>query len=1026
MIPYPLLTSPGSPSGSPSASGAASPSGGGAGVTGLLIDQLTVKPTSAISTFRKLRTAYNGAFVTQAGGLISGIPDQSVNARNYAQATGANKPLTSHFGDGGVMGIRLDTNAKYLSGALLSALMTASTGTIVALAYVDLSNTTAPAGTANTGAGVIADTAEGGQLWAGYNTGALKFGAQGFDGGYKNTANLSPAHDQPAVMIWQHGSGTLTVMDAAGNTQTVAMGDITYGAFNHLIGTSDGKTMIGRVFEVLTFDQVLGAGDLATINAWMAGWINGLIVDVSGFPSAANTGFTGALTTQTGDITLSTPGQVYQNNDLTGKITVNANNITIQNCRVLANGDYVIIISDGITGTIVQDCEIYSTNVVSGITALHGDGTFRRNNIHNVENGITVSTNAVITDNYIHDLAGAVDSHFDCIECNGLQTRVVISHNTLLNPTTQTSAININDGFGASSNILVDNNYCTGGAYTIYVAGASADLTGITVSNNVIDKGAIGYLNIVNATPVEYGNRNYRTGHPVLGQANARLDYSDRAMATLNAIGDSIVFGDYASDTAHQWLDVFAFAYSATATNNGIEGTVLQNSMDGAGNARANNGRDRFYAAMTGANKKAFAVVAYGFNDARYVNAPSTFNVAAYLSDYREVLSGLRAAGYAQTDILVVAPYYITDTGLITGSAGFTGQTRAGFHAFVDAAATIAAEFGVYYFDAYAYMLANGADALLGNNALGGDIIHPNDTGHAVIAAGGLKAPRATAVAPTLAVASAAAGQLDVTVGVVAGAVSYEIAASLDRVFTFPFTYAGSSRSHSFTGLLKASYWARARAVFLDGSKGPWGFSAQQAVAAAAGVFLTDNFIDFESQVVTSHTGELGGTWTLQTGNTPANAAVLNDGYLWGASSTDVYKASGVPASADYYVEAVVTLLGTINAADNIGVTGRAASAANTYYFARFSQAAGGWQLFKNVAATVTQLGATWVEAFGTGPHTVRLTMTGTTIGLKLDGTDRITVTDAAISTAGFAGVRLATVVTRFDGLRLDSIIASA
>ena len=36
------------------------------------------------------------------------------------------------------------------------------------------------------------------------------------------------------------------------------------------------------------------------------------------------------------------------------------------------------------------------------------------------------------------------------------------------------------------------------------------------------------------------------------------------------------------------------------------------------------------------------AVIAYGFNDARYIAAPSTFNVAEYANDLREVLNGLR------------------------------------------------------------------------------------------------------------------------------------------------------------------------------------------------------------------------------------------------------------------------------------------------------------------------------------------------------------------------------------------------
>lgn len=217
------------------------------------------------------------------------------------------------------------------------------------------------------------------------------------------------------------------------------------------------------------------------------------------------------------------------------------------------------------------------------------------------------------------------------------------------------------------------------------------------------------------------------------------------SVASVVGLGDSITVGQQASDAAHQWINLVSAALSAgTPLNQGIQGTVLQNSNDSGGAPRTNNGRDRYVSALLGTNKKEMAFVAYGFNDARYTGAPSTLNVANYTVDLREVVKGLLGGGYGPDRICIVSPYWISDTGLNTGSAGFTGQTRALFEQFVAAAASVAAEFGVYYADAYAAMRDNGGESLIYT-----DFIHPIDAGHAVIAAAVLAAKRTPVTLPT-------------------------------------------------------------------------------------------------------------------------------------------------------------------------------------------------------------------------------------------------------------------------------------
>jgi hypothetical protein len=220
------------------------------------------------------------------------------------------------------------------------------------------------------------------------------------------------------------------------------------------------------------------------------------------------------------------------------------------------------------------------------------------------------------------------------------------------------------------------------------------------------------------------------------------------------------------------------------------------------------------------------------------------------------------------------------------------------------------------------------------------------------------------------------------------------------------------------------TYRARVRANFADGTHSPWIVAAaSQLVIGASTTFMLDTFTDADGTNITSHTGETGATWTLITGYAPATPSKISSNRLYTTTTNGGYQASGTPASADYYVEAVISYLSNI-AGDSCAICGRIDPAANTQYFARYGNTAGGWQLFKVVAGTPTQLGSTVAAAFPTGDKTLRLTMQGTTIKLSVDGVDQITVTDSAISGAGLAGVRMTTVQTSTTGAQVNSIKA--
>ena len=490
--------------------------------------------------------------------------------------------------------------------------------------------------------------------------------------------------------------------------------------------------------------------------------------------------------------------------------------------------------------------------------------------------------------------------------------------------------------------------------------------------------------------------------------------------------GDSITFGVDASDAAHRWLNIVSAAYGAgTPLNQAISGTVLQNSPDSGGSPRVDNGRDRFAAALLGANIRDGLFLAYGFNDARYTGRPADFNVTQYAADYREVLSGLLEGGaYNPAKIWIISPYYITDTGLATGSAGFTGQTRAGFEAFVAAAASVAQSFGTRYVDMYQYMLANGGASLIS-----ADNIHPGDAGMAVIAAGVQTATVINTKAKPGISATSQTGGIGYTITVPASGTVTDY--TVEYALVGSYNYGNSATVTSLTGtitLSPGSYRVRVRANFNDATSSPYVFS-NVAVATAAGsvTFLNDTFTDTPGVILTAHTPEVGSTWIIQPNQSPqpASPSAINDtgDGLYSASVAGVYQNTAVAPSADYYVEAVLYWRSADTSA-NIGITGRAAPAANTYYFVRWQGSVNSWQLYKVVAGTATQLGSNVADTFTSGSKTVRLTMSGTTISVSVNGTQIISQTDAVITAAGAAGVRGGSAVTSSTGIQTASIMA--
>jgi len=211
-------------------------------------------------------------------------------------------------------------------------------------------------------------------------------------------------------------------------------------------------------------------------------------------------------------------------------------------------------------------------------------------------------------------------------------------------------------------------------------------------------------------------------------------------MVTAVFFGDSITAGAGASDPTRRWADLVAAALDwADAVNAGHSATILQHTPQRAvatvGAAADQNGRDT-YLDRVAAHRPAWVLILYGLNDMR-LNDPA-ITVERFQADLGEVVDGLVASGVAARRIVIGSPPHLP-AGAYALHPPWDGGGPA-LHARYDAAcAAVAASRGARFADVYRAMADGGGDRLVSP-----DQIHPNDAGHAVIAAAFLAAIRAS------------------------------------------------------------------------------------------------------------------------------------------------------------------------------------------------------------------------------------------------------------------------------------------
>lgn len=177
-----------------------------------------------------------------------------------------------------------------------------------------------------------------------------------------------------------------------------------------------------------------------------------------------------------GDVTISRSGTVVEGLDVTGRVIIDADDVTIRNTRVASDTRlYVIHVRPGVTGALIEHVEV--DNMGSNGKGIYFDaagGTVRLTEVHSAEDGIAITADDVtIEDSYVHSLARTPTSHNDAIQIRR-GNNITIRGNNLqaYNPDTDdpmNAAIQIGSLHGDEPirNLLVTGNLMNGGNVTV-------------------------------------------------------------------------------------------------------------------------------------------------------------------------------------------------------------------------------------------------------------------------------------------------------------------------------------------------------------------------------------------------------------------------------------------------------------------------------------------------------------------------------------------------------------------------------
>lgn len=233
-------------------------------------------------------------------------------------------------------------------------------------------------------------------------------------------------------------------------------------------------------------------------------------------PGPDNTGVRpGVQLTPSGSITVADAGAVVENLDVSGSITVLADDVTIRNVRITSDDYYPIrYFDEDNRGLVVEDTEIIglSGEVTSGIAFAHY--TARRVNVHGSADGLKADEDVRIEDSWIHDLSNGEGEHNDAVQSTGGKG-VTILHSVLEGASN--AAVQTGDEGAATEDLLIRCSWLSGGGYTLNIRGSGATVPRNTqiVDNRFGRDSAYGPWTLDDPSPTVTGNVWDDDGSPI-------------------------------------------------------------------------------------------------------------------------------------------------------------------------------------------------------------------------------------------------------------------------------------------------------------------------------------------------------------------------------------------------------------------------------------------------------------------------------------------------------------------------------
>jgi hypothetical protein len=215
------------------------------------------------------------------------------------------------------------------------------------------------------------------------------------------------------------------------------------------------------------------------------------IPSACGYPDNTNSGVpANASLTNSGSMTISTNGQVINGLNVSGMVTVRADNVTIENSKIVptstGSGSAAILVEAGASGTVIENTTVggkgAGSETIEAAVRNWGDGTTaERDYLYNCNEcwqGDGTIRNSYMRVDSIYPGAHAEDIYV----CSGA---IDVDHSTLINEEHQTATVFGDTICGGGNVFSVTNSLLAGGGFLLYPqAGSSSSVGVMTVTGN--------------------------------------------------------------------------------------------------------------------------------------------------------------------------------------------------------------------------------------------------------------------------------------------------------------------------------------------------------------------------------------------------------------------------------------------------------------------------------------------------------------------------------------------------------------